>query len=151
MRLHSVCSCCSSEADSNEIPKTVYNTSDTIFEPLRGGQNGSPVLAIPECIRWVKTETDDVNIRQGRYKLRLCGECKATLQKGVVPSNSVLAIPVNHYYGKETSIARHLSEDLISVHRELFSQMSFITRSLLALVKPILTVITVRHESIILK
>jgi len=137
-----VCACCSTEADQNEIKKTEYKIDDVLFRCLSTSATADPVLAIPEHLRWNYNEPDACNKRLGRYKLRLCTECKRTLKQNVVPANSVFSIPLNHFYGREC-LGRHLSEDLISVHKQLFAGMSYVTRSLLALIKPIITVITV--------
>lgn len=144
-----MCCSCSCEADETQISRIGYRSDNVLFRPLIFEGHDIPVLAIPQTLQWDYAETDATNISRGRYKLRLCKECKKSLRQGLVPSNSIMAVPLNHFYGKDSphlggvGIIRELSEDLITSHRQLFAEMSYITRSLLALTKPIITVITV--------
>lgn len=137
-----VCACCSTEANESEISRSEYKSSDVMFSCLSSDNTEGPVLAIPKVLRWKYDETDTENRRLGRYKLRVCNECRKSLRHQIVPANAVVSIPLNHFYGVD--MGRHLSEDLISAHKDLFAGMSYVTRSLLALTKPIITVITVR-------
>jgi hypothetical protein len=135
-----------------EICQRGYRYDDVLFQPLILEGRDVPILSIPHILQWDYSETDATNMSRGRYKLRLCKECKRSLRQGLVPPNSVAAVPLNYFYGREnpylrrgSNICPELSEDLIESHRHLFAGMSYITRSLLALTKPIITVITVSN------
>jgi hypothetical protein len=139
-----VCAVCSQEKSANEIPSKVYSENDEIFHILRLEGSLTPVLSIPSQLRWDMTVSNEENMRLQRYRLRVCQQCLRMLKKKRVPKESVRALPLNHFYGYRNGF-RDLSVSTIEIHRELFRTMSPTTRSLLSLVRPVYTVITVRH------
>jgi len=139
-----VCAVCSQEKNARDITPKSYDQNDEIFKILCLEDDPSPVLSIPSELRWDLTVPDEENMRLQRYRLRVCEQCLRCLKKGRVPKESVRAIPLNYFYGFRNG-TRELSIRTIEMHKELFRTMSPTTRSLLSLVRPVYTVITVRH------
>ena len=137
-----VCAVCSQEKSSREISSKSYHDDDPLFSILCPQGFDAPVLAIPSELRWDWSVSDEENARLQRYRLRVCEQCLGALKKKKLPAESVLSVPLNHFYGHRNGI-RELSMSTIGAHKDLFRSLSPTTRSLLSLVRPVFTVITV--------